>query len=1159
MGSAAITSPTPTPTADGGSTLESNSVPIVDLRLLSQPELHSLSSTSTFPDPIIRRCEEIQIPQIDRSVFNESAGSRKQTYSRLRLAPPSSSSLSAPRSRTPHLRPTNLTNNENWDPENAENAQIITVIKQLFAPDMNPNELVPVKINYSHEQLASNVVPTGIHKRKRGRPRKDEVVLGYERKRDHTMVEVSVVDVNDNVSEFPSINENVEDRDRGVLNKDGVAVDLMGLRAVDHPFWDEVRRRSEGLGTEEELLGFLNGLDGKWGSTRKKRRIVDASEFGNALPIGWKLLLSVKKKSGRVWLYCRRYISPSGMQFESCKDVSSYLHSLHGVQDTNPDGSAQHNDADKLISVTVADVPTQDETTKNNLASHASSPALSTTSSGNIIIDAGDLAEDKIGKVLLCNKCNLTFCEKDELLHYQSSLHRRNSHKNTVSLTDGVIIKDGKFECQFCHKTFSESHRYNGHIGAHVRYQAKMAGESLPSGMRESVGLVSGGESHVRDTMTKGSPGSDNVGEICNGLNNIRQNICSPQDMDHVGDSKAANGSITEVDEATDSVPEVLFSIPEVLFSSNENKKVSDHAPVNGCAAEIVDDGSSLQERMSVCSPVPSDEKTCAVVDCVIENSASIENPKQDMVLENGLFNSNDMEACDTVANNGNLCHTSNELKIDGENFAVHESIFDFFGSHSGQENDIAIGVKPLSESGDLPCKNIDNIDNKSTSESMSSIDTKLNKESNVSMLAPSINEKTCGFGTSEKGSAEVDRVALNKHEEMQFGNSSVIPSWIESGKYGTEFDGIHKFSNGELSDPFSSSHAALNANSGHDRKLGVCSSFTPTTDKQFFTEENMFSVFSSTLDESKQEPSPFSQHGVSEVSNGGYNVNAIYPTLVNKSKINEPENTRKHDLSLSFGTFHTEQGKYLTESFNIQSAHKTYDDQIRSNVINHNVQGDMKQKSHSGFDFLQSSFSNRAHDFCSSFNMPPPNSDWNRSIESQVENSGQNNLVGFGSSSSQSGQCVISDGSWTTGHENAFQGCFDAASSPQVQSSSCFRTIDPISNKGQEDSSGLSKILSAGRTKPVEYSFMGEQSSNSMPGESKIFSMEEGLDPSFWLGKDALMHNTTSLNNQVTSVCVWCSNVFYHDPVQPGMQTEAIGSMCTSCSSRVGGQFNFL
>ena len=57
-----------------------------------------------------------------------------------------------------------------------------------------------------------------------------------------------------------------------------------------------------------EVLGFLRNLDGEWGSRRKRRKIVDAGEFGDWLPIGWKLLLGLRRREGRVSIYCRRYV-----------------------------------------------------------------------------------------------------------------------------------------------------------------------------------------------------------------------------------------------------------------------------------------------------------------------------------------------------------------------------------------------------------------------------------------------------------------------------------------------------------------------------------------------------------------------------------------------------------------------------------------------------------------------------------------------------------------------------------------------------------------------------------------------------------------------------------------------------------------------------------
>lgn len=93
-----------------------------------------------------------------------------------------------------------------------------------------------------------------------------------------------------------------------VMNQSGAVVDVAALAEREDLFGAELRRRTEGLETEEELLGFLSGLDGQWGSRRKKRKIVDAGDFGNELPVGWKLLLGLKRREGRVSLNCRRYI-----------------------------------------------------------------------------------------------------------------------------------------------------------------------------------------------------------------------------------------------------------------------------------------------------------------------------------------------------------------------------------------------------------------------------------------------------------------------------------------------------------------------------------------------------------------------------------------------------------------------------------------------------------------------------------------------------------------------------------------------------------------------------------------------------------------------------------------------------------------------------------
>lgn len=93
------------------------------------------------------------------------------------------------------------------------------------------------------------------------------------------------------------------------VNGKGEVVDFAELeRKGDELYSEELKRRTVGLETEEGVLGFLWDLEGQWCSRRKRRKYVDAGLFGDALPIGWKLLLGLRRCDYRVSVYCRRYI-----------------------------------------------------------------------------------------------------------------------------------------------------------------------------------------------------------------------------------------------------------------------------------------------------------------------------------------------------------------------------------------------------------------------------------------------------------------------------------------------------------------------------------------------------------------------------------------------------------------------------------------------------------------------------------------------------------------------------------------------------------------------------------------------------------------------------------------------------------------------------------
>ncbi|KAJ6954577.1 hypothetical protein NC652_006115 [Populus alba x Populus x berolinensis] len=176
--------------------LHTESLPLIDLRHLSQSELLSLSFCSSSPHRLRTDTADVSTPKIDRSVFNESAGSRKQTFSRLRLA--SRNNNASPSSNSTPVVPFQNTERQ---PLDEENSQIITLLKSLFGSDSNSIEnknehyhkLVSVPVIYndymrlpSTNKAESQNVSIDIWdssqggvkrlERKRGRPRKNENV-----------------------------------------------------------------------------------------------------------------------------------------------------------------------------------------------------------------------------------------------------------------------------------------------------------------------------------------------------------------------------------------------------------------------------------------------------------------------------------------------------------------------------------------------------------------------------------------------------------------------------------------------------------------------------------------------------------------------------------------------------------------------------------------------------------------------------------------------------------------------------------------------------------------------------------------------------------------------------------------------------------------------
>ncbi|GMJ02488.1 hypothetical protein HRI_003917900 [Hibiscus trionum] len=490
---------TVTVTIDHRNHLHLESIPIVDLRLFSQHELLSLSSCTSSPSPSNAETE-LFTPKIDRSIFNESAGSRKQTFFRLRFA--------APRSHLQHQHssassepfpppPLNL-NPESLD---EESFNTLSLFKSLFNIDesltaipesdepYDDKDLVPVQIEYPNENSTLQNIPVGIvsnsssvGKRKRGRPRKDGKDNWLIESESLPVEEYKETETLDKPNETPvagnSSSCNGGKRRRGRPRKEegqsrmigseqktfeseieraalGKVEEILGIE-------EELRRRTEGIVSEVQLMEFMGGLEGQWATKNQKKRIVDAAGFGNVLPQGWKLMLFVKRRGSHFWLACSRYISPNEQQFVSCKEVSSYLLGFGGLKDSSLEAS---NLADKNIDFAV-------KPSSGNLPITYRSSELENQTP---VQRMGSPREVQRAEIINCHKCTMTFNLKDDFIYHLLSSHKGSamSSGHGTSTNEEVKNKDGKYECQFCHELFEERSCYHSHLGIHIENSMK--------------------------------------------------------------------------------------------------------------------------------------------------------------------------------------------------------------------------------------------------------------------------------------------------------------------------------------------------------------------------------------------------------------------------------------------------------------------------------------------------------------------------------------------------------------------------------------------------------------------------------------------------------------------------------------------------------------
>nr|GLL25164.1 uncharacterized protein LOC109167102 [Ipomoea trifida] len=106
-----------------------------------------------------------------------------------------------------------------------------------------------------------------------------------------------------------------------MVAEDGVPIDFMALeRGGDDAFTEELNRRTAGMESRDQLFRFIEGLGGEW--LNRKRMCVDAGEFIDVLPAGWKVTVAIKpSRQGRSVPYFYNTSPNPSIQFYSQKSI----------------------------------------------------------------------------------------------------------------------------------------------------------------------------------------------------------------------------------------------------------------------------------------------------------------------------------------------------------------------------------------------------------------------------------------------------------------------------------------------------------------------------------------------------------------------------------------------------------------------------------------------------------------------------------------------------------------------------------------------------------------------------------------------------------------------------------------------------------------------
>ncbi|KAG4162432.1 hypothetical protein ERO13_D01G114901v2 [Gossypium hirsutum] len=1210
-------------TVDHRNHLHIESIPVVDLRLLSQPDLLSLALCSSSPSPSNAETE-LFTPKIDRSVFNESAGSRKQTFFRLRFAAPRShlhhqhsSPPSEPfPSRSLYLNPESL---------DEESSNALSLLKSLFNIDdslpANPEadepyddkDLVPVQIEYPNgnsglQNIPVDIVSSSLRKRKRGRPRRDG--------KDNWLIESEPLAIEEykEMKTFDRPNETAdagnssscnegkrrrgrprreESQSRVIASEEkkveseiekAAFVNVEAILGIE----EELRRRTEGIVTEVQLLEFMKGLEGEWASKSQKKRIIDAAGFGNVLPKGWKLMLFVKKRAGHCWLACSRYISPNGQQFVSCKEVSSYLLSFGGLKGSSVE-TLSH--ADNGIDLGVKPTPGNLPITCRSSENETRAPLLK----------IGSPREVQRAETIKCHKCTMTFNLQDDFICHLLSSHKGSamSSGHGTPANEEVKIKNGKYECQFCHQLFEERNCYSSHLGIHMENNMKKVEGSV--GEQNTVQpLNSAGSNEIGPGFRCSESNENALVETFTDKYNHEGSLLSNDEQDKVNmnekvladrncDTKSKfcfvtdnKGDITDATAAADL--NVCLGSENILFTSDKEgiSRPSDKIDVGFAVNSMEEKKREMASNTSFLAPnakgnMFTDENTedghfpsfLKGMEVDLKDKATRDDPKAGCAdtsteLSNVRIDTvqgNYSEGCSLIPS-GNKQRVNLVDHLKGASVttdSTHER-----GSGCGLNSSKGDQTCVINNSLILVSGTLDDPESIMVNES-ANIDPTICFQSHLPMKKPS----------QEKS----ETVLLTSH-----GREQIFPSDNNAFKAFSrtvevsELDGAQNYRG--------LSPGVNSRNSGVDPNILASFKHEKTKDRLFGP--SSYKKTHTCTPEYKQDKGSesilYQQYGNQQNSN--------YETSMNKVSFFTKEEPKHKGGSSIVGNAYARVGAFALTGTVQESCSPHFSGNREKISGKNNVPGissgavlEPKQNKGTAHD------GSRLQDFQNARNneIMIGYSNHARPIEDSMtgltwkSNEGNVLLSGLADTSSQ---LLTSSGYYPTFDWMSHKGetemfdisgkCSSIAGFEGLQSGSIehmeynFLTAQPSScsgnSKGQSEMFNISGKCSnesglSDNLEHMEYSFMTAQPS-SRSGNSKVpsYGSEMALKfDSVWLGKDALpLLPKIAGRHQVTTLCSWCGNQFYNEAVDIAAQRSTM-VMCANCRARFSRNHDFM